>query len=271
MGRLSLSRDKDMKSFYGLNWLLLALVGIAPLAHAQAAPREIDKIVPKEPLVPTLPGRAEYEVLYFYDFGADWESSTKWRASSKSTSHQIEAVSISVDSATQTSRVVTKWSNGKTFAEWYLKGLRLAPMGEGKGYDLIGPAIGPAGGGFDELGWVNIAAFKGVGKLGEKLVFVFRQSVGKGVPGKERKQPAQDANNPGEEERTSYRTTEKVVYLDVETQLPMLSNDGQVIRMYRILPAPADKLEAPQELHDLLKKWQSTIRDRVASPGNPAG
>lgn len=258
--------------------ICLTAVAIVGAAHAQEAapvaagevPAGAEKLVPKEPLVPPLGGRAEYKVKYFYEFGADWERSPKWQTPARDRSQVIDEVTISTDAASQTARVQTRWSDGKVYNEWFYKGTQAAPRTNDKGYYVLGTgAAGPASG-FPELSWVSMKNFKGAAKFGEALVFVFRQSIGD----EQKKPKSEDVNEEGiaDERQPVYRTGERVAYLDAKTQMPILSNDGQVIRVYRIVtPAPTDKLNPPAELIEMLQKRQAAIQDRVALPGDPAG
>jgi hypothetical protein len=244
----------------------------------EQAPKDLEKLVPKEPILPVLGQRAEFSARYFYDFGPDWERTGKWRAGSRQNAQQIEVVAISADVAAQTTRVVSTWSDGKVYTEWYYRGAHVAPRSNDKGFYVMG--IGDSGPtpGFPELGWVSMATFKGASKLGEATVFVFRQPIGaEPKKGKAAQQEAQQTKDAEElegvepEEVTVYRTKEKVAYLDAKTQQPILSNDGQVIRVYTISPAPTQPLVPPPGMIEMLQKRQAGILDRTALPGNPAG
>jgi hypothetical protein len=250
----------------------------APAGGVQDPPAGAESLVPKEPLIPSLGVRAEFSVRYFHEFAADWEKSPKWRVPARANAQQVELVTISTDTNAQTTRVLTKWSDGKVNTEWYYKGAHVAPRSNDSGYYVMGIGQNGPGAGFSELAWVNMKNFKGVAKLGETPVFVFRQ-----VLGAEAKKPKNQETEPAEgseeiegfsvekEEAIAYKTNTKVAYLDVKTQMPILSNDGQVIRVYSVAPTPTVPLAPPPAMIEMLKRRQAGIEDRVKLPGNPAG
>jgi len=250
----------------------------------QQAPKDLENLVPKEPILPALGPRAEYSARFFYEFGPDWERTGKWRAPSRQNAQEIEVVAISADLASQTTRVVTTWSDGKVYSEWYYRGAHVAPRSNDKGFYVMGMGNSGPTPGFPELSWVSMATFKGASKLGDATVFVFRQPIGaelkdEKAAGKETKETkgAEEPEEPEEVEGAeperviAYRTKEKVAYLDAQTQRPILSNDGQVIRVYTISPVPAQALTPPAGMIEMLQKRQAGIIDRTALPGNPAG
>lgn len=225
---------------------------------------------PKEPMVTPMGGRCEYVVRLFHSFDQSWERNPKWQASSAvGRTILIEAISLSMDASTFTTVERTKWTDGKEYVQWFWRGNVIAPRSDNKGYYLVGNGAPPSA--FPELGWVRIGNYKGVMKFGEKPVHVFRESIVAAPPAPKAKP---DAPEEGTEESAEdgeasplMRTSERVAYLDAKTQLPILSNDGQVIRVYAVAPTPADKLMPPADLVEMLKKREAILRDRVALPG----
>jgi hypothetical protein len=270
-----------MKNFKSAGLVVLVALGAAGMAHGQLASVPVqgeDNIVPKEPMVPRLPGRVEYNVFFFHDFGPDWERSTKWRAGARAGAQKIEVVSISMDASTETSRIATKWSDGKIYTDWVYKGTQASPRSNDKGFYVVGTGAAGQDVGFSELGWLNTSNFRGVAKFGEAMVFVFRESIGiergERKAKRERKvtqEPGDQVEPAAEEDLVAYQTTERVAYLDVKNQLPILSNDGQVIRLYTVLPTPTERLMPPPEMMEMLKNRYEVIQDRVALPGTPGG
>lgn len=270
-----------MMNFKGAGWILLAILGMLGTSHGQSSGDAdpalgADMPVPKEPMVPRLPGRVEFNVYFFHDFGPDWERSTKWRSGARAGAQKVEVVSISMDASTETSRIATRWSDGKIYTNWVYKGTQAAPRSNDKGFYVVGTGAAGQDAGFSELGWLSLKNFRGVAKFGEAMVFVFRESIGIERGEHKAKREKKETVEPGgqvepaaEEDLVAYQTTERVAYLDVKTQLPLLSNDGQVIRIYTILPAPTERLVPPQEMMDMLKNRYDVIRDRVALPGTP--
>lgn len=224
---------------------------------------------PKEPMVAPMGGRCEYVVQLFYNFDQSWERNPKWQASAASgRSILIEAISLSMDSSTFTTIERTKWTDGKEYVQWFWRGNVIAPRSDDKGYYLVGNGAPPST--FPELGWVRIANYKGVMRFGERVIHVFREPIAASSAA-----PKSKPDAPEEEDEESadaavaplMRTSERVAYLDAKTQLPVLSNDGQVIRVYTIAPTPSDKLMPPAALVEMLRKREAILRDRVALPG----
>lgn len=257
--------------------LWLAAICASASVHAQratdGAPAEpaanAGKLAPKEPILTPLSMRAEYQVRFYYDFGADWERSANWLSSTRKLGQNITMTTYSVDSKTETARVANTWNNGATYQQWIYKGMLVAPRTDNKGYYVEGSGNLPPSK-FPELSWVNLKNFKGAGKFGQRVVFVFREPVSATADKKTTAKQEDEVEGQEAPASASYRVDTKVAYLDAKTQLPVLSNDGQVIRVYSILPSPTDSLSAPKDMVEILEKREALRRDRVALPPNPA-
>jgi hypothetical protein len=203
---------------------------------------------------------------------AGWERNLKWLAPSRQIAQRVVSESISIDRKTQSVCFTRNLGNGKSYSNWIYKGTALSPRGDNKNYYVSGVGVAPAVN-FPELSWVNHKNFKGAGKFGERMVFVFRDAAKANTENKSstKAEGFSEVEEAVEEEPvTSYRVDTKVAYLDAKTQMPVLSNDGNVIRIYSF-SQPSGTLVPPKEMVEMLEKRQIEIQKRVALPGNPAG
>ena len=220
---------------------------------------------PKEPLLPDMGGRMEYKVRYFYSPGADWETSPKW-ASNRADKMQVDEIQYSVDQASGLARVDKKWGSGTVHTEWFLKGVCAAKRSNGVGYYIVGSGQTPRAG-LGEFSWVKLGNYKGIMKFNGTPVFVFRERIE--IEVEVEVDPEQAAAEGEVQPRTT--TLNRVAYLDVKTQMPILLYEGETIRVYVVSAAALGPLVAPAEVVNTLNAFNKEVEERVALPGNPAG
>jgi len=266
-----------MKQQTFLSLICFVAVALAPLANAQQTDKEVPQ--PKMPLIPKMPDRVDFRIDFYHNFDNNWERSPQWRTASDARSILVKSVLMSIDSTSQTTRVLTEWTDGSVYTSWFVLGVHITPRTNGEGYFVVEDRSS-VGNYFAELSWIRLENYKGVLDFGGREVFVFREAIAHDLannnvpnaPGFEGN-PDDENFSETEEEVTTllYKTDERVVYLDLETQLPLLSNDGHAIRIYNINTQPGNRLNPPRDLVQMLQDREEAIQDRVALPGNPAG
>jgi hypothetical protein len=176
----------------------------------------------------------------------------------------------------KTYHVSTSWSDGKTQDDWIVMGHHVAERAGERGLYVAGAesSLGAelSASDFPELAWLDLKYYRGLKTHKGQLVFVFAVSFNdKPMSTADRryynfvKQRAPKAT-PKEVFKPKYERV--VAYLDAKTQLPVLYNDGSVLRHYSFSSAKSF-LRPPKKIIAFLRKREATLRTKTATPAGP--
>ena len=129
-----------------------------------------------------------------------------------------------------------------------------------------------SGSDFPELAWLDLKYYRGLKSHKGRPVFVFE------VPFNDKSMTIADhryynfvkQSKPGATPKEVFKPKfERVVaYLDAKSQLPVLYNDGSVLRRYAFSSAKRF-LRPPKKITDFLRKREATLRIKTATPAGP--
>jgi len=266
--------------------LALLLLAAAP-ANAQqttvtaphAKANKTDHPEPRMPLVSPAPARAEWTVRMTADFTASWQSAEEKSQTAQvlSKQHTIISIQFSKDAASKAYRLHTRWSDGDSEDEWIVMGAHVAERAGHHGLYIVGSESSTARelskADFPELAWVDMSLYRGMKTYQGKPAFVF------GVPFDQKKLTGEQAQIMAFSKRSDPKTTpskifkpkvqDVVLYLDATTQLPILYNDGLVIRRYSFTQPTEDRLQPPAKIVEFLHARNEALRVRLTPPAGP--
>ena len=260
--------------------IALVLLLLALSSNAQdKAPK------PAEPVLRQAPSNCSWTVHHKQDFSDQedsWEQASKQQgarpgggAAMIKTRH-IKRRKIEKNKKLKTYHVSTSWSDGKTQDDWIVMGYHVAERAGGRGLYVAGAesSLGAelSASDFPELAWIDLKYYRGLKTHKGRPVFVFEVSF------EEKPMSAADSRyysfvkqsdpkaTPTEVFKPKYESV--VAYLDAKTQLPVLYNDGSVLRRYSF---SSDKsfLRPPKKIIDFLRKREATLRTKTATPAGP--
>jgi hypothetical protein len=252
-----------------------APTGGAPAAAGRGQP------TPRTPLVSRAPMRAEWTVRMTTDFSDSWQTEDRDPVASAALAETrtIRSVQYVKDGELQTFRLRTRWSDGESEDEWIIMGNHVAERPGGRGLYVVGSEVSTAQDlartDFPELGWLDMIYYRGVRSYRGKPVFAFS------VPYDQRKLTAEESQllhlakqqDPQITPSKLFKpkVSEILVYLDAVTQLPVMYNDGTVLRRYDFSPPSDTRLRPPQKYIDFLRTRDEALRVRLTPPAGPGG
>ncbi len=238
---------------------------------------------PREPVLARAPERAEWSVR-MKDVGEDSDPAAKSAMSggivmenAVPEARRRVSVDTSKDSRMRTYRLRTRWSDGKSESEWIVAGNHVAERPGGRGFYIVGAEDATAGDlgktDFPELKWLDISYYRGLKVDAGRKVFVFT------VPFDQKPLNATEARllslarqtDPTATPKTLFKpkVSEIVVWLDAATQLPIMYNDGAILREYAFEKPPAEPLRPSKEILDFLRARSNYLRAKLATPPGP--
>lgn len=236
---------------------------------------------PRTPLVSRAPLRAEWTVRMTTDFSDSWQTEDRdpAAAAALAETRTIRSVQLTKDGELQTYRLRTRWSDGESEDEWIILGNHVAERPGGRGFYVVGSEVSTAqdlaNSDFPELKWLDMVYYRGIRSYRGKPVFAFS------VPFDQKKLDRHEAQLFALAKQADPQVTptklfkpkvsEILVYLDAATQLPVMYNDGSVLRRYDFSPPPETRLRPPQEILDFLRKRDEAMRVRLTPPAGPGG
>ena len=278
MIRKPLVRSLWLAGLLGLSWSGVAAEKppASPVAAAEAAQEH--PVFPT-PIVPSAPDRAEWVVRMTGEFDGSWESGKKRKIKSvkASTTSVAQSVEVSKDAARKIYRLRTHWNDGVTEEEWIVMGQRVAARPGGRGYYIVNgeSAAGPDPGGsdFPELGWLKPSHYQGIRTYNGNEVFRFVAPFDQRTLSEREVQMLMLAKQ-REPELTPARhfkpkVLEVVVYLDAKTRLPVLYNDGSIIRTYSFGAVAGEQPSPPPRIVELLEKRKLELEKVLLPPTGP--
>lgn len=249
-------------------------IGVVPLAGQEdAVGRQ-----PQQPLLGKLGERAQWTMRFSYEFGEGWERSNKWEEQGEAPEESmLSVVEVAKDAQQQICKMVSRWTGGERVEEWIVAGQHVGERQNGEGYYLVGgenlDSKQLAEADFPELGWLEMAHYRGMANYRGRPVFLFS------VPFNNRRLSGDQQMLLAQARRENPKVTaadlfspkvkEIVVYLDAVTQLPLLYNDGTTIRRYAYKDAPSEPLQAPAAVLAFLTQRDKALRVRLTPPPGP--
>ncbi len=215
-------------------------------------------------------------------FDGGWESDSGWEQLTDAVTQdrQVKAVRFAKDAEMRSYRMTTDWTDNTSEEEWIILGNHVAERAGGRGLYIVGAEqtlskeLGKSTD-FPELNWVEIGQLKGVKAYKGRQVYAFEVAFDqKKLSTDEARQVAfgrQAKADAKPSEILKPKVTKVIVYLDVATQLPVLYNDGSVIRRYEFSPPPQARLQPPKRVIDFLKARADFLKKRLAAPAGPGG
>ena len=260
--------------------IALVLLLLALSSNAQdKAPK------PAEPVLRQAPSNCSWTVHHKQDFSDQedsWEQASKQQgarpgggAAMIKTRH-IKRRKIEKNKKLKTYHVSTSWSDGKTQDDWIVMGYHVAERAGGRGLYVAGAesSLGAelSASDFPELAWIDLKYYRGLKTHKGRTVFVFEVSF------EEKPMSAADSRyysfvkqsdpkaTPTEVFKPKYESV--VAYLDAKTQLPVLYNDGSVLRRYSFSSAKSF-LRPPKKIIAFLRKREVSLGVKTATPAGP--
>ena len=280
---------KPIRPSIVLSFGLMAAVAVPPAAGQTAPiPEEPAKLIkpaqgkPRLPLVARAPSRAEWTVRLTRNFDSSWGSDMSWEQQTEAagSDREVRSVNYSKDAGLGSYRLKTNWSDGTSEEEWIILGNHVAERAGGRGLYIVGAEqtlskeLGKTTD-FPELIWAEPAHLKGVKAYKGRQVYVFQVEFDqKKLSTDEARMVAfaQQANPKAKpSEVLKPKVSQVILYLDSETQLPVLYNDGTIIRRYDFLPVPSTRLQPPKRTMDFLKARADFLKKRLTPPAGPGG
>lgn len=256
------------------HWLLL--VAVPSLGIAQEKQQS-----PRDPILTPAPARSEWTVRMTEEYPDSWAANDSWEAQGVSTAvaaetRAIRSMTYAKDADFQTYQVTTRWTSGETEEEWIVMGTHVAER-PGGGLYVVGSERLMAQElkvtDFPELAWVERKHFVGIRTYKGRKVFVFEEQFNRKrmTPTEARMYHfAQQADPKTTPEKVFKPRASKVVaYLDVATQLPVLSNDGRKICHYSFKAPAAGRLRPPPQIIEFLRQRQAMLQARITPPAGP--
>lgn len=275
-------------------WITLlacALLPVPAIAQTEAAgkPQSASKDQPKPrmPVLPQAPNRAEWVVRMTAvdapgaskagDHPAVATPAPGDAAPAQGVVPTIRAIQYSKDGELKTYRVQTSWSDGTIADEWMILGDHLAKRPDGKGLYVVqgdeGVMENLAKSDFFELSWLNMSYYRGVKSYQGNPVFVFS------VPFDQKPLTKDEARSLGFAKKAdpsispskyfNPKASDVLIYLSTVTQLPVMYNDGRVIRHYEFTQPTDARLRPPQNYIDFLRARREKMRAYLTPPPGP--
>lgn len=256
--------------------ILIVLLAAAGLLHAQQ-PTELP--APKEPILPRAPERAEWTILLHFDreaakknFLNPGEDKQGVSEAAKQAPSYPREIRISKDGSTY--REVMVWPNGTTTEKWVVDNLQVQRNPQGDIVRIMPPSgyyskeySDYARSDFEVLEWIGRGNYKGVRLAAGQPVYAFE------VTGDKRKlTPREEADVRRElRDRGDIASPDRIfsVYLNGKNQLPVYSDDGEIIRTYTFVQAPTEKLTPPPPIAQAINQWKKEIKRKNSVPLPP--
>lgn len=238
--------------------------------------------VPRTPLVPRAPARAEWTVrLTPADQGKAGEAEQRGApaeaARALAAMRTMQSLHVSKDEQMQTYRLRSRWSDGGTEEEWIVMGKHVAERPGGRGLYIVGAEATTAQdlqrSDFPELDWLEMSLYRGLKPYQGKKVFVFS------VPFDQKRMSRNDAQlfmlakqkDPTLTPSKFFKpkSKEAFIYLDSATQLPVYYNDGSIIREYSFTEPSESRLRPSEAVIAFLRARSEALRVRLATPPGP--
>lgn len=250
-------------------------------APAPAPAANPDQPLPRTPLVPRLPARAEWTVRMTREFSGAWETGDEWEKAAQAMAamggnREIRSVQTSKDSVSKTYRLRTRWSDGDSEDEWIVLDQHVADRPEGGYYIVAGEATTSQDlrrSDFPELEWLEMSHYRGLKTYKGKKVFAFS------LPFDEKRLTGHDAQVfmlMKQRDKTitpskffKPKSQQIVVYLDMATQLPLLYNDGTTLRRYSYNEPTEARLRPTAAVLNFLRKRHDDLQKKLATPPGP--
>lgn len=236
---------------------------------------------PKDPILPRLPSRADWTIVYRYDrdiakdeilHPEQGKKTEEKPAGDKSVQAVPKETRISKDGNTY--REVTTWRDGYQSEKWIIDGLQVRSTAAGNVVRIMLPTTYYASdysdyarSDFEDVEWVDKKNYVGPGELNEAVAYVFKVAGDKKT--RTPRENAERLADPAAANAKAEAAREYVAYLDVKNQLPVFLDDGDVIRTYTYTLNPADKLVPPQKFSQAIDDWKKRIKRKTAVPGAP--
>ena len=258
---------------------LLVLVLLLPATAQDEAPK---------PLVPVLrraPANCAWTVHHKQDFSDQedsWEKAFEQGGSRPGggaaliETRQIKRRKVEKNKQLKTYHVSTSWSDGTTQDDWIVMGHHVAERAGGRGLYVAGAesSLGAelSSSDFPELAWLDLKYYRGLKSHKGRPVFVFE------VPFNDKAMTIADhryynfvkQSNPGATPKEVFKPKfdRVVAYLDAKSQLPVLYNDGSVLRRY-VFSSAKRFLRPPKKITDFLRKREAALRINTSTPAGP--
>ena len=264
--------------------LLLLLAAGSATAQETPAERPAAKPgqpAPRMPLVAPAPARSEWTVRMTTDLSdtekmAD-ERSPAAAAQAISQQRTVRSIQFSKDAAAKAYRLRTRYSDGDSEDEWIVNGSHVAERAGHRGLYIVGSESSIARdlsrADFPELAWVEMSCYRGLKTVKGKPAFVFS------IPFDNKQLTGDQAQIMAFVKRSDAKATpskvfkpkvsEVLLYLDAATQLPILYNDGLILRRYSFNPPSEDRLQPPAKILEFLKARNEALRVRLTPPAGP--
>lgn len=236
---------------------------------------------PRTPLVSRTPLRAEWTVRMTTDFSDSWQTEDRdpVATAALAETRTIRSIQYSKDGELQTYRLKTRWSDGESEEEWIIMGNHVGERPGGRGLYVVGSEVSTAKDlartDFPELGWLDMIHYRGLRSYRGKPVFAFSVKFDQKKLTPEESQLLHLAKQQDPEVTPSKlfkpKVSEILVYLDAVTQLPVMYNDGTVLRRYDFNPPSETRLRPPQKYIDFLRTRAEALRARLTPPAGPGG
>jgi hypothetical protein len=189
----------------------------------------------------------------------------------------MRSLDVSKDAQMQTYRLRTRYNDGSNEEEWIVMGYHVAERPGGRGLYVVGAeGVGAqqlVQGDFPELNWVKMEYYQGVKTFRGKPVHVFSVAFDSKqlTPSDMRIFQAYLRDNPNATPSMVLepKVEEVVLFIDVETQFPVLYNDGRTIHSYRFSQPTNPRLRPPARIVNFLQTREEELARRLAPPAGP--
>lgn len=238
-----------------------------------------DMIKPTEPILKRAPVNAEWSVQFFEDRAKVQDSVAKGNLDMAQDeavkAEMMGPVSVTISKSGDTYHEVTVWGNGQIMDKWIVgdKQVYETPYTKGVARVVI-PAAGQFSrkysdyrrSDFEALEWVGKDNFAGVKDFGGRKVFVFGTDAAKRrlTPREMNDLVDPDGNKTAVEllKEHGAKMVGKpglIAYLDVQTQLPVYFDDGEVVRVYKFSTSSPGNLTIPPRFITEIESWKKEV------------
>lgn len=238
---------------------------------------------PTKPLLRRMPAASEWTVTIRRDRDKAKEEFAKPKKHDEEAaeipvnSTLIEPVQITITKHGNLIREKTLWTNKKVTEKWISGSFQLR---EGELTDDVHRVMTPrsfyspdysdySNSDFEECEWIRMENYKGVQRINGKAYYAFEAgSTDKTLTNREKADKA-ILERDGTEAPFTPPTRRYVVYLDVEKQVPVYSDNGEEIRTYVFAKEPPAPLTLPQRFESELIEWKAEIAKKTRVPTPP--
>ena len=254
-----------------------------PAADPQAKtepPARPDQVQPRMPLIPRTPARSEWTVRHSHEMDDPGQSMADAPEAAQAIGEmrKVNSIRFSKDDRLQTYRLRTRWTDGESEDEWIVMGFHVAERAGGRGLYIVQNEATTArdlkSTDFPELAWLDMKYYRGLKTYKGKQVFAFNVKFeDKPLNGNESHLMALARNHDPSATPVKVfkpKVSEVSVYLDAVTQLPVLYNDGNVLRRYSLRqPGSSDSLRPPNRILNFIRKRNAALTNRLTPPAGP--